>query len=219
MKKLCLTLLCFFLLCGVGFATDSIVLGVGTASGETEFSKLDSDLSSLIVLKHDLSGTGFNFGYQKIRENGLLLGIGYQNFAVSGGKSAVVTLFRTTSTVELKTEQFRFSGFYGEIGYNFETTENLFFQPSVRLGIGNNYEASYSFSSDNPRLRDINPSASGSGGTFGFVFPLVYQVDNLKFGGQIVLPGMSFNGIANDYELTTEISTAYQFVVGYNFSP
>ena len=237
MKKLCLTLLCFHLLCGVGFATDSLVLSFGTVTGKTTFSKAAGDLSELKPFDYETAGSGWNLQYQKTLDNGFLFGGGYQNFEVSGNGSSTFIVQERVPSIQplyndipirasLETEKFKVDGIYGFIGYSFETTENLFFQPNLRLGLAHKYEAIYSFSTDfveargfRTELINVTLSASGPGNMLAVVLPLVYQVENLKVGGQIILPRAGFIGKAPDYEITSELSSGFQFMLGYNFSP
>lgn len=197
-KKLSLLLLCFHIFCGVGFATDSIVVGFGTASGESQF---DSSSS----YNHKTTGTSYNVGYQKILENGFLMGVGYQNFELSGDKSV--------GTITVKTEKFQVSGLYGAIGYSAEIFENLSLQPNFRLGIANSYKADYSSSANSNNFSD-----SGSGLMIGFVLPVVYQLDSWNVGGQILVPIGGFLAKRGDFEDTfLLLPPSYQLVAGYNF--
>ena len=222
MKKLYLILLCLHLLWGVGFATDSVVLGVGTVTVKTTVPEVPSALAFISndvkALAHDTSGTSWNVGYQKILDNGLLWGAGYQSFAVSSGSKSVNVSGILTLTLE--TKKFQVAGIYGEIGYNLKATENLFFQPSLRLGIGNKKESSYSFevaTSSGPLTENLSGDVTGA--TVALVLPLVYQVDNLNFGGQILFPrsGLILEDIDSGGSVKSELSTAFQFVTGYNF--
>ena len=228
MKKLCLTLLCFQLLCGVGFATNSLVVGFGTAAGKTTLPKLPSNFSVLSSFEPDLSGTSWNVSYQKILDSGILWGGGYQNFEMSGSASDDFVFFRRGRIIPfqatLKTEQFRVSGIYGMIGYSFALTENLFCQPNFRLGIANNYEASYSFTVDT-QISSTTATISGSASAAmrGLVLPFVYQAENLNIGGQLLFPTGSLTLAAGtgalEEEYKSELALSYQLVLGFNFSP
>ena len=223
MKKLCLTLLCLHLLWGVGFATDSFVVGFGTASSKTTVPKLPGVLQELSPsLAHEATGTSWNVGYQTT-DGALLRGFGYQSFETSGIKSTTTRLLNTPIQSTMETEKFNFSGIYGALGLNLAITENLFFQPNLQLGFGK-YEISFLWTVRSPRgsaMTDYSESFNSL--MTGFVLPLVYQGKNFNIGGQIVFPrsSVSYEETVNTSteKYNFEFATAYQLVVGYNFSP
>ena len=86
----------------------------------------------------------------------------------------------------LKTQQFTISGLYGAIGYNIETTDNLLFQPNLRLGLANRAEAMYTlYLNANVFGTQVNASQdysnSESGMTLGIMLPIVYKLESVNF--------------------------------------
>ena len=216
MKKLCLTLFCLHLLCGVGFAEDyTFVFGLGSTSGQTTVKGFRGSLSEFSTeFDHQISGGSFKFGIQRILESGFLYGSGYQSLRATGDTSVIDGI----TEYNLQTTSFNLGVAYFAVGYNIEVTENLFFQPNVQLGLAF-INSSYTLYEDS-RI-SILLSGSGTGTSFGIILPLVYQLENnWNVGGELLLGGggLTLIDITTGYEVTSVISSAAQLTFGYNFS-
>ena len=227
MKKLLFVLLSVFF-CESLFADNSIIVELGSASGETTW-KDSGEFSSLSgKINHDTSGGSFGVGYQKILDTGLLFGGGYQQLSVSGdsGYSDTFNLIISGTTVPtklgLKTNQFIVSGLYGAIGYDIKTTDNLFFQPNIRIGLANRVEANYSLYlnlnvSGTQYYTSQDYEESESGMTLGIMLPIVYKLESVNIGAQLRLGGGSLTLASGTEELEFIINSAFQITLGFNF--
>ena len=222
------TLIFSILFCSYLYADDSIVVELGSASGDTTWKDTGAYSSLSGKIDHDTTGGSFGVGYQKILDKGLLFGGGYQQLSVSGDSGYSNTFYLVNSSgviiptkMGLKTQQFMISGLYGAIGYNIETTDNLLFQPNLRLGLANRAEAMYTlYLNANVSGTEVNTSQdysdSESGMTLGIMLPIVYKLESVNLGAQLRLGGGSLTLASGTEELKFSIYSAFQITLGFN---
>ena len=210
------------------YANDSIIVELGSASGDTEWKDTGTFSNLSGKLNHDTSGGSFGVGYQKELDTGLLFGGGYQQLSVSGDSGYSQTSYMNISGTNfginagIKTQEFKISGIYGSIGYNLETADNLYFQPNLRLGLANQAEALYTIymkldASGTQTHVSQSYTHSDSGMTLGIMLPMVYKFDSVNLGAQLRLGGGSLTLVSGTEELKFGIYSAFQITLGFNF--
>ena len=111
---------------------------------------------------------------------------------------------------------------YGAIGYDIKTTDNLFFQPNIRIGLANRVEANYSLYlnanvSGTQYYTSQDYEESESGMTLGIMLPIVYKLESLNIGAQLRLGGARLTLASGTEELEFGINSAFQITLGFNF--
>ena len=92
------TLIFSIFFCSYLYADDSIVLELGSASGDTTWKDTGAYSSLSGKIDHDTTGGSFGVGYQKILDKGLLFGGGYQQLSVSGDSGYSNTFYLVNSS-------------------------------------------------------------------------------------------------------------------------
>jgi len=141
----------------------------GNVSGSRDYQTGDSTRSDLndswdTELKGDATALLISYA----EDYGLLYGVGQQTYRLSGDASGSISYdigaTEVTEEINANTTQYKTTGFFGMVGYQWDITENLRIQPQFRLGYANkaNIDQSESSTVTTTGLPDSRYSVSSS---------------------------------------------------------
>jgi len=189
--------------------SDIINFEGGSAGGKTTWKTEDlSDEYEAYFnekMDHDLSGGAGSITYMRITKSNLMFGGGFHSYAVSGESEEVVQdiVGYGTYTTQIKTDKFEVSGGFMMIGFHLEMNERWWFQPQLRVGLGNTYKIQYTvirtYKQDGfePLVEEWTDGGSMNGNLSVIVLPITYKAEKFIFGAQLHVVGA---------KMTTEVT-------------
>ena len=195
----------------------SIRLAIGVAYGTFKYSdSYNTELSG--DFDHDLDGRALGVSYVMVNENSFLYGGGLSLVSVNGPsgvsskhrKSDSYTYYRSTLGYfekYISVKHFASGFFYGLIGFNLQITDDIVFQPNMRIGL-KSLEASWEEDIDFRSYTNVTTSYREDSSEIGLEIdlPFMYKIDeSFRIGWNFCLcrSNLEVSDVTSKYDFTS----------------